>query len=119
MDGLHLHYVGPKGTDSPRFAAFYYYMLHTCIATVVYYIAQCMSMLFLCSKDFKFLSIRVVYSQCDINFLGLPSGGPILFLLSLEVSGMSGTMSISVYIYIYIYIYICICQQHGGREVGT
>ena len=46
---------------------------------------------------------------------GPPEGGPILFLLSPEVSGTSGTMSI----YIYIYIYIYICQQHGGHEVGT
>ena len=38
-------------------------------------------------------------------------GIPILFLLSPEVSGTSGTMS--------IYIYIYICQQHGGRKVGT
>ena len=30
--------------------------------------------------------------------------GPILFLLSPEVSGTSGTMSIYIYIYIYIYI---------------
>ena len=44
---------------------------------------------------------------------GPPEGGPILFLLSPEVSVTSVTMSI------YIYIYIYICQQHGGREVGT
>ena len=52
---------------------------------------------------------------------GLLEGGPILFLLSPEVSGTSGTMSIYIYIYIciYIYIYIYMCQQHGGREVGT
>ena len=34
------------------------------------------------------------------NF-GPPFGGPILFLLSPEVSGMSGTMSIYIYIYIH------------------
>ena len=45
---------------------------------------------------------------CSFLF-GPPEGGPILFLLSPEVSGTSGTMS----------IYIYICQQHGGREVGT
>ena len=32
-------------------------------------------------------------------FFGPPSGGPILFLLSPEVSGTSGTMSIYIYIY--------------------
>ena len=47
----------------------------------------------------------------SLFIVGPPSGGPILFLLSLEVSGTSGTMS--------IYIYIYICQQHGGRKVGT
>ena len=31
---------------------------------------------------------------------GPPSGGPILFLLSPEVSRMSGTMSIYIYIYV-------------------
>ena len=35
---------------------------------------------------------------------GPPEGGPILFLLSPEVSGTSGTMSIYIYIYIYIYV---------------
>ena len=54
--------------------------------------------------------------QIEISkFFGPPEGGPILFLLSPEVSGTSGTMSI----YIHIYIYIYICQQHGGREVST
>ena len=33
---------------------------------------------------------------------GPPEGGPILFLLSPEVSGTSGTMSIYIYIYIYV-----------------
>ena len=37
---------------------------------------------------------------------GPPEGGPILFLLSLEVSETSGTMSIYIHIYIYIYIYM-------------
>ena len=51
---------------------------------------------------------------------GIPSSAqvddaPILFLLSPEVSGTSGTMSI----YIYIYIYIYICQQHGGLLGGS
>ena len=46
-----------------------------------------------------------------LALFGPPEGGPILFLLSLEVSGTSGTMS--------IYIYIYICQQYGGCEVGT
>ena len=31
-------------------------------------------------------------------FLRPPEGGPILFLLSLEVSGTSGTMSIYIYV---------------------
>ena len=53
------------------------------------------------------------------SIFGPPEGGPILFLLSPEVSGTSGTMLIYIYIYIYIYVYIYICQQHGGREVGT
>ena len=39
-------------------------------------------------------------------FFGPPEGGPILFLLSPEVSGTSGTMSIYLYIYIYIYTYV-------------
>ena len=55
----------------------------------------------------------VFMSLCVCVFFGPPEGGPILFLLSPEVSGTSGTMSI------YIYIYIYICQQHGGHEVGT
>ena len=46
-------------------------------------------------------------SKCIVGIIGPPEGGPILFLLSPEVSGTSGTMS------------IYICQQHGGREVGT
>ena len=61
MDGSHLHYVGPKGTDSPRFVAFYYYTLYACIVTVVYYIAQCMCMLFLCNIDFYLCSIDFTY----------------------------------------------------------
>ena len=40
-------------------------------------------------------------------FFGPPEGGPILFLLSPEVSGTSVTMSIYI-----------ICQQHGGHKVG-
>ena len=40
----------------------------------------------------------------ELWVFGPPAGGPILFLLSLEVSGMSGTMSISISIYIYIYM---------------
>ena len=35
---------------------------------------------------------------------GPPEGGPILFLLSPEVSGTSVAMSIYIYIYIYIYM---------------
>ena len=31
-------------------------------------------------------------------FIGPPEGGPILFLLSPEVSGTSGTMSIYIYV---------------------
>ena len=42
------------------------------------------------------------FVQCgnlkDAHFFG----GPILFLLSPEVSGTSGTMSIYIYIYIYV-----------------
>ena len=38
------------------------------------------------------------------SIFGPPEGGPILFLLSPEVSGTSGTMSIYIYIYIYIYV---------------
>ena len=59
-------------------------------------------------------SILKVFGEM-VGIFGPPEGGPILFLLSPEVSGTSGTMSI----YIYIYIYIYICQQHGGHEVGT
>ena len=59
--------------------------------------------------------IRVSRAVGGPRVFGPPEGGPILFLLSPEVSGTSVTMSI----YIYIYIYIYICQQHGGREVGT
>ena len=33
----------------------------------------------------------------DKTFYGPPKGGPILFLLSPEVSGTSGTMSIYIY----------------------
>ena len=47
---------------------------------------------------------------------GPPEGGPILFLLSPEVSGMSRTMSI--YIYIYIYIYISGFHLGGGGGGG-
>ena len=64
--------------------------------------------------------VRVCVCPCSRStcvymcvFFGPPEGGPILFLLSPEVSGTSGTMSR------YIYIYIYICQQHGGRKVGT
>ena len=56
-----------------------------------------------------------LHNRLDDRIFGPPEGGPILFLLSPEVSGTSVMMSI----YIYIYIYIYICQQHGGREVGT
>ena len=38
----------------------------------------------------------------DTNLFGPPEGGPILFLLSPEVSGTSGTMSRYIYIYIYV-----------------
>ena len=41
---------------------------------------------------------------CSLWIFGPPEGGPILFLLSPEVSGTSGTMSIYIYIYIYIYM---------------
>ena len=37
-----------------------------------------------------------------ILIFGPPEGGPILFLLSPEVSGTSVTMSIYIYIYIYV-----------------
>ena len=36
--------------------------------------------------------------------IGPPKAAPILFLLSPEVSGTSGTMSVYIYIYIYIYV---------------
>ena len=39
-----------------------------------------------------------------IPIFGPPEGGHILFLLSPEVTGTSGTMSLYIYIYIYIYI---------------
>ena len=42
--------------------------------------------------------------QICIILIGPPEGGPILFLLSPEVSGTSVTMSIYIYIYIYIYM---------------
>ena len=52
---------------------------------------------------------------------GLLEGGPILFLLSPEVSGTSGTMSIYIYIYIciyiYIYIYICVNNMVDAKSV--
>ena len=41
------------------------------------------------------------YSLFAVLF-GPPEGGPILFLLSPEVSGTSGTMSRYIYIYIYM-----------------
>ena len=44
----------------------------------------------------------VFMSLCVCVFFGPPEGGPILFLLSPEVSGTSGTMSIYIYIYIYM-----------------
>ena len=43
------------------------------------------------------------------------SGGPILFLLSPEVSGTSGTMSVYIYIYI-IYINICVSTTWRTRS---
>ena len=64
--------------------------------------------------NFKYVcNIFISKYYLFLFFIGLLEGGPILFLLSPEVSGTSGTMSV------YIYIYIYICQQHGGREVGT
>ena len=51
--------------------------------------------------------IRWPLTKVPLYIFGPPEGGSILFLLSPEVSGTSGTMS------------IYICQQHGGREVGT
>ena len=45
------------------------------------------------------------------TIFGPPKVAPILFLLSPEVSGTSGTMS--------RYIYIYICQQHGGLLGGS
>ena len=50
-----------------------------------------------------------------VSIFGPPEGGPILFLLSPEVSGTSGTMSI--YIYIYIYIYICVNNMADAKLV--
>ena len=46
---------------------------------------------------------RVVLDWLVLVF-GPPKAAPILFLLSLEVSGTSGMMSVYIYIYIYIYI---------------
>ena len=48
-------------------------------------------------------------------FFGPPEGRPILFLLSPEVSGTSGTM----YIYIYIYIYICIYVNNMADAISV
>ena len=62
--------------------------------------------------DSRWLGPYRLASSLGKGLFGPPEGGPILFLLSPEVSGTSGTMSI------YIYIYIYICQQHGGRKVG-
>ena len=53
------------------------------------------------------------FLQCKI--FGPPEGGPILFLLSPEVSGTSGTMS--RYIYIYIYIYMSTTWRTRSRYV--
>ena len=44
---------------------------------------------------------NVIATEC---LVGPPEGGPILFLLSPEVSRTSRTMSIYIYIYIYIYM---------------
>ena len=52
------------------------------------------------------LYTTVTARNSTILFFGPLKAAPILFLLSLEVSGTSGMMS--------IYIYIYICQQHGG-----
>ena len=46
--------------------------------------------------------MTVESSNLLANLFGPPEGGPILFLLSPEVSGTSGTMSIYIYIYIYV-----------------
>ena len=48
-------------------------------------------------------------NTCINTLFGPPEGGPISFLLSPEVSGTSGTMSIYIYIYIYIYMCVCVC----------
>ena len=51
-----------------------------------------------------------------LPFFGLPEGGPILFLLSPEVSETSGTMSIYLYIYI-IYSGTSIIRTSVNRNV--
>ena len=43
-------------------------------------------------------SQEVCNIHCKHTLFGLLEGGPILFLLSPEVSGTSGTMSIYIYI---------------------
>ena len=57
----------------------------------------------------------IVIMQFYSHIFGPPEGGPILFLLSPEVSGKSGTMSIYIYIYKYIYIYIYIYMSTTWR----
>ena len=54
------------------------------------------------STKLPFIILSDSLSVASKIVFGPPEGGPILFLLSPEVSGTSGTMSIYIYIYIYM-----------------
>ena len=73
-------------------------------------------------KDSFFIVFFTVLCQPTsfiiLNVFGPPEGGPILFLLSPEVSRTSGTMSIYIYIYVYIYyIYIYVNNMADAKSV--